>query len=126
MTSTAQRIAWAAGLFEGEGCFTVQRNKRGEKMYPQPIARIHMTDLDVLERFKEAVGIGVIFGPYTAEQFGGLGKKVSWYWQTTKIAECQVVFDMLRPWLSPRRVGQGIAVLKEREEAERNGFYVTA
>lgn len=50
-------VAWAAGLFEGEGCFT--RNFTRSKNGPR---RVHLqmtlvsTDLDVLQRFARIVG----------------------------------------------------------------------
>src|SRR5712691_1669149 len=49
-------IAWAAGLFEGEGCFTQNRGR--------PVARLTTTDVDIVVRFAEAIGWGMIYGPY--------------------------------------------------------------
>jgi LAGLIDADG-like domain len=48
----SEEIAWAAGLFEGEGCFSRSRN-RG-----QVIACISMADRDVMERFAKIIGRG--------------------------------------------------------------------
>src|SRR3990167_5406713 len=54
-------IAWAAGLFEGEGCISVHRSK-GRR--PQPKLNIAMTDLEPMERFAKALGVGNVTGPY--------------------------------------------------------------
>lgn len=50
-------IAWAAGLFEGEGSFD---HSAGNAHRPR--ATMSLTDQDVLERFMRAVGVGTI-GP---------------------------------------------------------------
>lgn len=50
-------IAWAAGLIEGEGCFT--------KHTGHPYLLVDMTDKDVLERLKEIFPTGTIRGPYS-------------------------------------------------------------
>src|SRR6266498_5295137 len=50
-------LAWAAGLFEGEGCFTTGLNG-----YPR--ACLKMTDEDVVRRFAAAVGLGHVTGPH--------------------------------------------------------------
>ena len=47
------QIAWAAGLFEGEGCITFR-----DKKHNQPYLKINMTDFDVIRKFYEMVGIG--------------------------------------------------------------------
>lgn len=46
--------AWAAGLFEGEGCITRKKNSNRYEL------KINLTDLDILEKFQEVVGCGNI------------------------------------------------------------------
>jgi hypothetical protein len=50
------QIAWAAGLFEGEG--TIVDSTGSVQL------RVKMTDLDVLERLLDVFGVGDIYGPY--------------------------------------------------------------
>lgn len=55
-------LAWAAGFFDGEGCCrprSEQRKGRGAISFV-----IAQTDRQVLDRFKRAVGVGRIYGPY--------------------------------------------------------------
>ena len=52
--------AWCAGFFDGEGCFSVH-NSRG-RLHGQ--ACIAQADRRVLDRFRTAVGLGQINGPY--------------------------------------------------------------
>lgn len=61
-----QNLAWAAGLFEGEG--SISANGR---------MRIKMTDRDVLILFRLVVQCGTVHGPY---QPSGLGKKLVYEW----------------------------------------------
>lgn len=55
-------IAWAAGLFEGEGCITLSRV--GGRAYLSLSVSMHPRDRDVLERFASAVGAGAVAGPH--------------------------------------------------------------
>lgn len=51
-------IAWAAGLIEGEGCFTLHSDMK------RPYFLLDMTDKDVLERFQEVFPNTNLRGPY--------------------------------------------------------------
>ena len=51
---TDPQIAWAAGLFEGEGCISNSRIRQG-KVCKQ--LSLEMTDLDIVERFRKVVGV---------------------------------------------------------------------
>lgn len=57
-------IAWAAGLFEGEGSLSVMAKKGGR---PAIQLSITSTDHDVLERFTVVVNAGKVYGPYRAK-----------------------------------------------------------
>lgn len=46
-------IAWAAGLFEGEGCIIANRNARGGKVRLQVV--LGSTDRDIVERYAKIV-----------------------------------------------------------------------
>jgi hypothetical protein len=58
MEMTPTQTAWAAGLFEGEGCFHARNVKPNYRAMLE--MSISMTDLDVLERFQQITGIGTI------------------------------------------------------------------
>ena len=55
MPTPAEEIAWAAGLFEGEGCMTVSGGR--------PFMRLNSTDEDTPRRFWEVVAAGKVYGP---------------------------------------------------------------
>jgi hypothetical protein len=84
-------IAWAAGLFEGEGCICVSGST--------PVMTIAMADEDVVRRFAEIAG-GPVYGPYEPS---GLGKKPRWVWRITGWRWCLNVAFTLDPYLGERR-----------------------
>ena len=57
-------LAWAAGFFDGEGsiCSTARKTKHGDSYHM--IVSISQTDPRPLERFRLAVGMGKVGGPY--------------------------------------------------------------
>jgi len=88
--------AWAAGLFEGEGCITAERRSGNRKM--RLVLSVSSTDHDVLERFHAVVAAGKIFGPY---QRGHL--KPHWIWHCSQLPDVERICDLLRPFLGQRR-----------------------
>ena len=86
----AELIAWAAGLFEGEGCIILSRG--------QVALQLKMTDEEIVRRFDDIVGDGRVYGPYCYAE----GRKPYWMW----IAQGDIareMLDLLGPWLGDRR-----------------------
>lgn len=97
--SWREEFAWAAGLFEGEGSITLA---------PRPRLQMKMADEDVVRRFGEILGVGKVYGPYGPYGYdppNRLQKKPVWMWVCEGRAAGEVV-EVLRPWLSPRRLAQ--------------------
>ena len=102
--ATEEEIAWAAGLFEGEGCFSYsQRRAR---------ASMSLTDLDVLERFQRVVGCGAIG---IANKGWRPHHKQAWQWWGNG-DDFVKVLALLEPWLCERRRATGQRVLARRME----------
>lgn len=108
--ATDAEIAWAAGLFEGEGTVALVRGKP-PKQWVNLRMQVWSTDLDVLEKFQRIVG-GKIYGPYAPK---GLGTKPIWTWLLQSVEECKSVARSFLPWLGSRRTGDVGNALKERE-----------
>lgn len=76
-------IAWAAGLFEGEGSATCYKGNKGQKRLYLRLF-LDMTDRDVVEKFWRIVDLGSFVGP-----MGPYGKelkenrKPKWRWYAT-------------------------------------------
>ena len=90
MPTPAEEVAWAAGLFEGEGCLTVTDG--------QPVMRLTSTDEDSPHRFYEIVGAGKVYGPYNQ----GPPRKPNWVWVAYAI-DALLTIQLLSPWLGNRR-----------------------
>lgn len=86
-----EEVAWAGGLFDGEGCFT----RAGERGYA--VAQLRMTDLDSVDRFARAVGFGNRFGP---EAQPG---RPTYGWRVSGLEQVQALVAMLWPFLNERR-----------------------
>ena len=97
-------IAWAGGLFEGEGCITHKDKKKGCRF------AIRMTDLDPLERFLLAVQVGSITGPYFPPN---PKHKPFWIWGAGHKDDVLLVYSLLAPYLGFRRRAK-FAEFKER------------
>ncbi len=106
MTGDTVMIAWAAGLFEGEGSAHV-----GHHYNSRPYARvsIQMTDREPLDGFLAVVGSGNVTGPYTSEHrqsANGAARKPAWLWSTSGWANTAAIYRAFKPYLSPRRQQQ--------------------
>lgn len=64
MSTRREDLAWAAGLFEGEGHWRRSDRLRNGYRWNEWSASIQMQDVTVLQRFLDVVGIGRIRGPY--------------------------------------------------------------
>ena len=102
-------IAWAAGLFEGEGCILTdssQPNTRG--------IRMTMTDQDVMERFVRIMGYGKCNGPYRRP-----GSKEHWlseyHCKITRRSEVLRILKMFLPYLGERRYAKAMEAINHIE-----------
>jgi hypothetical protein len=100
---TTPQMAWAAGLFEGEG--TVRAVSNQKHPYASIRLQLRMTDEDVVKRFAEVVGCLRVNGPYTNRD-GSLGNKPMWYWQTSRQDEVKRILIDFWPYLGKRRQAQ--------------------
>lgn len=95
-------VAWAAGLFEGEGCWSYSQNRARASMVS--------TDLDVLQRFRDVVVRGTI-GPSGNKKKPHHKDRWQWWANGDDFVH---VFTLLLPWLCTRRLAKGKAVLDAR------------
>jgi hypothetical protein len=103
MNTRREGLAWAAGLFEGEGCFSA-RGGKGRKQNGQRkrdrglVAKVKMTDEDIVRRFHKTLGVGNVTGPYSKAK-----RKPFWIWQTGSFEAVQFVIGLLWSQLGTRR-----------------------
>jgi hypothetical protein len=96
--SRSEEIAWAAGLFEGEGSWNAYyRNGPRSKMNVS--ARLAMSDEDVVKRFAAVVG----FGTMRARSVSMAHYKPMTEWYTQRRANVRALIVMFMPYLGDRR-----------------------
>ncbi len=104
----ANHIAWAAGLFEGEGCITWKRGG-SDKKYPR--LYLKMTDRDVVQKFADTVEYGnVNHVPSKTE-----GWKDCYAWEIMKMSEVRRILDLFLPYFGDRRAHKALDVLDHLE-----------
>ena len=89
----SQEEFWGLGLFEGEGCIYIRKNK------PQAHLFVRMTDLDVLEKFQSIVGgkINRCTPPANNRH------KQAWRWEMCSKADVKALLTKWLPYFSARR-----------------------
>lgn len=107
--------AWAAGLWEGEGCFSCHRNSRGRV---QTQALISSTDEDVILKFQRIIGYGSI--RERIPKPGQTAKKPYWVWQITSRKDFKNLVLTLWPHLCERRRARAMEII---ELADKTVFY---
>lgn len=98
--------AWAAGLFEGEGSFSVQTQKKGRKV--QISARLAMTDYDVVRKFHAIVQMGA-----THERHGRRpNEKPCLVWCIGEAEKVRELIALFLPYLGERRRAKALELLE--------------
>jgi len=97
-----EELAWAAGLFDGEGTIGVRKNGTTEA-YRRIGASVGMTERFVVERFAKAVGIGKFYD-HSYKQSKYPNAKPVWRWAVHNFEDTKTMVERLWPWLSePKR-----------------------
>jgi len=97
-----EQLAWAAGLFEGEGCFGAYHRQKQRTV----IASLAMTDGDVVRRFAAVIGIGQARGPRQRRP----NEQPMYEWSVQSAPDVLKVISLLSPWLGERRKAKSIEV----------------
>jgi len=96
-------LAWAAGLYEGEGPAT----RCGGYLR----LALKMTNEEAVRRFAAVVPCATVYGPYNYDQPDGCVRKPHWIWIAQR-DDALSVADELRPWLTAARRAQLERVLR--------------
>ena len=125
---TTRDIAWAAGLFEGEGCFGIPKERSyGPQTKARPRLLLSSTDEDVVRRFHAIVGVGRVSGPRRHK--GKPHHKPFFTWITGSFEGMQAVTALFWSFLGERRRGKAadlLAFLRDRPKRFEGGAYCNA
>jgi len=102
MAPTIEQVAWAAGLFEGEGCIS-QTTHRKPRLF------ISMTDKDVINKFIDIVEAGNMCVRNRTHENPNF--KIQWQWQIQKASEVNRILRMFLPHLGERRAFKALNAL---------------
>ena len=90
-----ENLAWAAGLFEGEGSISIK---------PQTAQlQLAMTDEDVVRKFHSIVGMGHVYDPYVDRRVWPTPRKPIWRWTVGGSRKCQALLAAFWCFLGNRR-----------------------
>lgn len=89
--------AWAAGLFEGEGCIHPRKDGRNV------VLSLKMTDEDVVRRFALWAGCGTQITARPPATPKGTSRKATWRWQTGRREDVIRLLNLMMPYLGVRR-----------------------
>jgi hypothetical protein len=84
-------MAWAAGLFEGEG--SIWFDRKTVRM------GLNTTDEDVIKKFHEIVGVGSVIGPFHKN----INHKPFFRWNIAKRIDVANLLHQFIPYLMSRR-----------------------
>lgn len=105
-----EMLAWAAGLFDGDGstCFERHRTRSDYRRADMAVTQTSRTGVpEVLIRFHSTVAVGHINGPY-----GGSARWEPVYrWKAHRLIDVQRVARVLWPWLGTVKRGQASNVI---------------
>ena len=102
MTDSSLNIAWASGVLEGEGCFSLYKRKDNSRT--QISIHLEMTDEDIVRRVSDVFKVGrVNKRENTTGRADKRPRKVSWIWSVQSKPEVIEVINKVLPFLGERR-----------------------
>jgi hypothetical protein len=101
MFTCREDLAWAAGLFDGEGSVGAFMNNRPGSYCTCPRASISQKNIEVLDKFKQTVGLGKIYN-FKARKTSSAG----FLYVLQGIEGVQALTAMLWPWLGSLKKAQ--------------------
>jgi hypothetical protein len=120
--ATETEIAWAAGLFEGEGCVTWAVRPGLPSRLPSPHLIVVSTDHDVLVKFCQVVDCGTVA---RRRQWKAKAHwKKTWQWECRRWEDVLPLLGALLPYLGERRSDRAMTIIETCHQArERSCLY---
>ena len=118
-----EQIAWAAGLFCGEGSthLRTRKSRNGQKDYVTPCLSVPQSNREVLDRFQEVFGVGRVNGPYSYPNGTSHAKNPVFRYSIDGGKTASEVLRLMWPYLSTEKRNQAQIVL-DKWEAGKIGY----
>lgn len=106
---TRENLAWAAGVWSGEGSATKSGYTRRAHLGQ---AGIFSEPPEMIQRLERIFGFGRVSGPRNYKPAPGvLKRKPMWEWVVSNFEEIQALAAFMWPWLTPEKQTQFLRVL---------------
>lgn len=98
-------VAWAAGVLEGEGCFSLHyRTHKSGNVHPSFAIHCEMTDEDVIRRLQDTFDVGTLcVRSNTTGRKDKRPRKISYIWSVQKQEDILTVLLKIREYMGNRR-----------------------
>lgn len=112
------KIAWAAGILEGEGCFSIF--KRSSATWNHKTVAIHceMTDEDTIVKLRDVFDVGTILKRDAKLRNDGRSRQNTWIWSVQNHDGVFAVLTEVMPWLGQRRKAKALELLEYINECK--------
>ena len=113
----SELLAWAGGLYDGEGCASLSPHRTHQGHFSPEVAVTQSGKVrpQVLERLREILGCGRIYGPYTQD---GATLPV-FRWKAAALKDVEQSLYVLAPWIGRVKRQQAREVSKVLVEQGR-------
>ena len=99
-----EKIAWAAGILEGEGCFSIFARKTNTLDYKNVAIHCEMTDEDVIRNLHAVFNVGtVLTRKNTSGRVDRRTRKQTYIWSVQNQKGVKEVCDLVYPYMCQRR-----------------------
>lgn len=105
-----EELAWAAGVFEGEG-FIGTYDYRGHR--PSWMMSVEMTDEDVVRKLHRVMGLGKVYGPYLRKTGRCADPLPTWVWRLARRCDIYAACVALFPFMGQRRQERMVEAIRE-------------
>lgn len=106
-----EAIAWAAGILEGEGCFSICQRKTNTHNHKTVAIHCEMSDEWTVRRLSEVFGIGTVNARLSKNRKDGCNRKDTWIWSVQNHIGVEHVINLIFNYLSPRRADKACELL---------------
>jgi len=107
------QIAWAAGILEGEGCFSIFKRASSTTNHKQLCIQCTMTDRDVITKLADIFGVGRISEVQpTGTKRDGTPYKLAYKWAVDNHAGQRLILESIMPHLGERRKAKAEELLE--------------
>lgn len=101
------QVAWAAGILEGEGCFSIFHRKTAKWNHKTVAIHCEMADEDVIRKLQSVFDVGtVLIRENNKTRADTRPRKKTWIWSVQNHAGIKKVCEAVLPHMCERRTSK--------------------